>query len=98
MRFPPTPAKADIGGKAHSGPVTHKGGMPRPVMRLRAVYEVKWRSTQRRSHRRRSPPSVGGDANPRPAMHESEAAKLEYSGSSDRVRKKASTCVRAPKT
>ena len=59
----------------------HKGdpgtgrAMPRPAMRVFAVYEAKWRSIKRRLHSRRSPPSVGRDANPKPAMHGSRAAK-----------------------
>ena len=70
--------------------------MPRPAIRVRATYEIKWRSIQRRLHSR-SAPRVGINANPRPATHESEAAKQECPGSSDRVRKRATTrlCVRA---
>ena len=62
-----------------------------------SLYEVKWASIQRGLHSR-SAPGVGRDGNSRLATHKSEAAKQEYSGSSDRVRKKATTgvYVRAP--
>ena len=89
-----------VGGDAHSGPAMNNcdqgrvWAMPRVAMRVLAVYVVKWRKIEWRLHSSRFSPSVSREANRRPAMHESESAKQEYSGSSDRVRNKATTRVR----